>query len=334
MLTRQTITERVELSEVRVDRKNGVIRNARLLGRDSKNGRRYSDRAMESAMKFYPGMDIRVEHAKRAGQQRGLLETIGYVLDGSVKPGNDGAAYGDLQLFTTNPAAQQILEMAEKNPRVLGLSHDADAELNGSIVEDVTGINSLDFVRRPATNSNLFESEGDDMADIALADYAKQLPESSPVRKAITESLERCPDLTVPKQATAEAVLTALVESLAAAPAKGEKPAGAPGDDNALATTIKSLTESVTRLEMRDVARSVLTEQEIEPTAARVDELSALGSRENMVARINQWGDDVLRPSRKTTVIESLAPEAGSEEIKDWSPTAAMSRWGVAAAAK
>lgn len=328
MVTRQTITERVELSEVRVDRKNGVIRNARLLGRDSKNGRRYSDRAMESAMKFYPGMDIRVEHAKRAGQQRGLLETIGYVLDDSVQPGNDGAAYGDLQLFTTNPAAQQILEMAEKNPRVLGLSHDAEAELNGSIVEDVTGINSLDFVRRPATNSNLFESEGDDMADIALADYAKQLPESSPVRKAITESLDRCPDLTVPKQATGEAVLTALVESLAKAPAPADKPADPPADG----PTLQKLTEAVTRLEMRDVARSVLTEEAIEPTAARVDELAALGSRDNMVARIKQWGDDVLRPSRKTTVIESLAPEAGGEEIKDWSPGAAMNRWGVAAA--
>lgn len=326
-LSRQRVTERCDISHARVDRKEGVIKGARLLGRKSKNGRSYTDRAMESAAKLYKGMDLRVDHAEKPGSKRGVLETIGYVIDDANLRVDltEGAVYGDLQIFTESAAGRQLLEMAERNPGKLGLSHDAMADMDGTVVEDVQAVNSLDFVRNPATNSNLFESE-DDMTKIAITEYVEALDAKSPTRAAITEHVKACEGLEVAKDATAESVLVAVLERVAKGQQKpADKPTSKDGDDD----PIVRLTEQVTMLTKRDTARGLLGEHKIAVTEERVTELASLADRDHMVARIKQWPDSVKQPTERP-IIESLhSAPARESEANDFSYESAAKRWGL-----
>jgi len=58
--------------------------------------------------------------------------------------------------------AAQVCEAAERMPRQLGLSHNAEgyvvSEKGKTIVEGIARIRSVDVVRSPATNRGLFES--------------------------------------------------------------------------------------------------------------------------------------------------------------------------------
>lgn len=327
-LSRQRVTERCDISHARVDRKEGVIKGARLLGRKSKNGRSYTDRAMESAAKLYKGMDLRVDHAEKPGSKRGVLETIGYVIDDANLRVDltEGAVYGDLQIFTESAAGRQLLEMAERNPGKLGLSHDAMADMDGTVVEDVQAVNSLDFVRNPATNSNLFESE-DDMTKIAITEYVEALDAKSPTRAAITEHVKACEGLEVAKDATAESVLVAVLERVA----KAAKPNDDPpvSERSKVDDALKRLAEECDRLTKRDTARGVLGEHKIAVTEERVTELAALADRDHMVARVKQWPDSYKQPTERP-IIESLgAAPARESETDDFSFEAATKRWGL-----
>jgi hypothetical protein len=130
------------------------------LGRESKNGRTYSDKAMDDAAKLYEGTEVNIDHdRKEPHRERGLLEGFG-VVRGSTRK-TDGV-YGDLHFLKTHPAAPLFLERAERFPQNIGLSHNADGktrrEKSGEIVESIDRVNSIDLVRNPATNRGLFES--------------------------------------------------------------------------------------------------------------------------------------------------------------------------------
>src|SRR5205823_5411501 len=48
-----------------VDRDAGVIRGVKVLGRTSRNGREYSDRALAEAARFYEGIGVNLNHPDR-----------------------------------------------------------------------------------------------------------------------------------------------------------------------------------------------------------------------------------------------------------------------------
>lgn len=142
-----------------IDPEAGIVRGVRILGRNSKNGRRYSDKALESAAKLYVDRRVNVNHLREGSGERAFQDLFGEIKNPVVK---GDFVEGDLHFLTTHPLAKSFVEAAKKFPKSFGLSHHAagDTVRQGKdvIVEDVTAVHSVDLVSDPATNSGLFEA--------------------------------------------------------------------------------------------------------------------------------------------------------------------------------
>jgi hypothetical protein len=144
----------------RIDRENGVIRGVRVLGKVSRNGREYSDRAMNDAVKHYEGVNVNIDHDLKNSSNRGLAQSFGVL----KKVRRDGdAVYADLHYLKSHPLAEVVLERAERFPERFGMSHASEGQAvqRGSVlvVETIERVHSVDLVLNPATNESLFESE-------------------------------------------------------------------------------------------------------------------------------------------------------------------------------
>lgn len=156
----QTLYERVASSGV-VDKQAGVIRGVKILGTESANGRTYTQEAIRGAAKLYENIGVFADHPHRAtpDQERKVSERLGWLENIQVK--RDGL-YGDLHILKSHPLAAAVFEAAERNPRLIGLSHNATGDtkrVDGrTFVERVTSVRSVDLVTDPATTRGLFES--------------------------------------------------------------------------------------------------------------------------------------------------------------------------------
>jgi hypothetical protein len=147
----------------RVDREARVIRGVKVLGLESKNGRRYLKEAAEKAVPRYEGRKIYIDHQFIEGngksKPRQTGERWGKLVN--VKPDASGELYGDLEYLDSHPMTESILEAAERF-NDFGLSHDAGGKMrkeNGeNVVYEIAEVYSVDIVQDPATNRNLFES--------------------------------------------------------------------------------------------------------------------------------------------------------------------------------
>lgn len=148
--------------DLKVNRKQGVIQNVKVLGLVSENGRRYLPEAIKSAADLYEGVRVNVDHPdgkptdQRSAYDRfGKLENIRWV--------EGEGLYGDLVFLRSHPMAERICEAAERMPDVFGLSHnaggDGDYDKNGIfVVSNIVEVRHVDLVADPATTKSLQES--------------------------------------------------------------------------------------------------------------------------------------------------------------------------------
>ncbi|MBW3600568.1 MAG: hypothetical protein KY475_25310 [Planctomycetes bacterium] len=191
----------------RVDREAGVIRDVKVLGYASANGRRYSPEAVRRAVALYEGIRVNVDHPPpaRAEAERPVAARFG-VLKG-VAAREDGL-YGDLHYLRSHPLAELTAEAAERLPEALGLSHNAEGRVsqNGgvTVVEEIVRVRSVDLVADPATTRSLFEGEsvGDSLRESPLVTrgasdpHWRRMLEAAGVRAddVIVEALACLPD--------------------------------------------------------------------------------------------------------------------------------------------
>lgn len=156
------LLERVFSESLNVDAGNGVIAGVKILGRDSRNGRTYTDAALQEAAEKYEGIKVNVNHPPRDNPdaERDYGDGIGELRNVQVR---EGAVFGDLHYNRKHPLAEKLVEDAQRFPRSLGLSHNADgqtAKRGGKVfVESVVNVRSVDIVGRPASTNGLYESE-------------------------------------------------------------------------------------------------------------------------------------------------------------------------------
>jgi hypothetical protein len=143
----------------KIDREAGIIRDVKILGFHSANGRRYTEQAVRKAVGLYEGVGVNVDHI-RTGEDRPTRDHFGELRNVRFVEGK--GLVGDLHYLKSHPEAETILERAERMPGQFGLSHDADGEVQhtpeGLEVTHITAVESVDIVRSPATNQSLFES--------------------------------------------------------------------------------------------------------------------------------------------------------------------------------
>jgi hypothetical protein len=154
------LIERVATSLVRVDRAAGVLHGVKVLGRQSRNGRRYLPAALRAALRLYEGAKVNINHPERGGgKDRAVTDRFGVLR--RVRLEADGIR-ADLHYLTRHPLAEMIAEAAERMPEALGLSHNAEGRTarRGGVetVEEITRVVSVDLVSDPATTGGLFES--------------------------------------------------------------------------------------------------------------------------------------------------------------------------------
>lgn len=186
------------LAEARVDRRQNLISNVVLLGRRSRNGRVYTDTAMQEAAELYRGVKFFIDHPtkseeKNTGGVRSVHDLAGRVLNPRVV---GEQVRGDLELLDREPTKSLVFSLAEQMPEVVGNSHRARGEIfvndeGIEVVESVTDVFGMELVTEPATTDGLLESiqrQGD--GDMKIEDLTlEQIKQSRPdiVRSLISE---------------------------------------------------------------------------------------------------------------------------------------------------
>lgn len=147
---------------LKVDRKHGVIRNVKVLGLVSENGRRYLPEAVKEAADLYEGVRVNVDHPEgKPTDQRSAYDRFGKLEN--IRWVEGEGLYGDLVFLRSHPMAERICEAAERMPDVFGLSHnaggDGDYDKDGVfVVKNIVEVRHVDLVADPATTKSLQES--------------------------------------------------------------------------------------------------------------------------------------------------------------------------------
>lgn len=172
---RATIVEGLS-TNVRVD--EGIIRGAKLIGFESRNGRRYSPVVLKQAVHLYEGAKVNIDHPeggdptlpRKYGERFGVIRNAHFVEGQGI--------FGDCHFNPKHPSAEQVCWDAKNNPEALGFSHNALLKIGASsggkqTVEAIISVRSMDLVADPATTTSLFESE-----DYSRMDETTQSPET------------------------------------------------------------------------------------------------------------------------------------------------------------
>jgi hypothetical protein len=145
---------------LRVDREQGVLAGVKLIGLSSRNGRRYREAALASAVGLYEGAKVNVNHPKDGPlAPRDYQDRLGVIRGVEFRTGE--GLFGDLHFNPKHALAEQFVWDAEHNPRNVGFSHNVQAKLSraedGVVVEAITRVQSVDLVADPAATDGLFE---------------------------------------------------------------------------------------------------------------------------------------------------------------------------------
>jgi hypothetical protein len=153
----QRFTERTNGGFDKIDRDAGIIRGVRVIGLESKNGRRYLKEAVLAAAPLYEGARVYLDHQEKG--ERSVNSRWGRLIN--VREAEDGGLRADLEYLKDHPLTGAILEAAERFEDI-GLSHDSlgrsRMQEGERVVYEIVEVNSVDLVEKPATTSNLWES--------------------------------------------------------------------------------------------------------------------------------------------------------------------------------
>ena len=139
-----------------VDQQAGLVRDVKVVGLQSRNGRRYQRQALQEATQLYEGAPVYVDHGTGARSYRdriGRLERVRLAEDG---------LRADLRINPKHELAEQLFWDAQHAPENVGLSHHVEARVRRDedgtlIVEQIARVRSVDLVAEPATTASLFE---------------------------------------------------------------------------------------------------------------------------------------------------------------------------------
>ena len=178
---------------LRLDRNQSVLRGVKLIGLESRNGRRYRQSALEQAKSLYEEAKVNVNHPKDGPlAPRDYQDRLGVIREVELRSGE--GLFGDLHFNPKHPLAEQLAWDAEHNPRNVGFSHNVLARLSRegetTLVEEITRVQSVDLVADPAATLGLYEHAEKDLVWDALTMESLELNRPDLVeemRSAVTQ---------------------------------------------------------------------------------------------------------------------------------------------------
>ena len=167
----QSLTEHIrdwKTREVEIDPANRIVRNVALTGRESKNGYRYSEQALIEGLPLYENKPVFLDHPQSRTQphQRSTRDLVGSVVNVRYE---NGRVRGDIRVIDTE-AGRTFLALAESNGPAVGMSHVilAEKSADGSQVERIHEVVSVDAVVFPATTNSFHEQHAADGSESSL----------------------------------------------------------------------------------------------------------------------------------------------------------------------
>lgn len=165
---------------LRVDREQGVIYGARVLGRYSanshgdtraENGTEYSRGCMTSALPLYENAKVKINHPPdrtRPAAERDVEDVFGVIRNVRLESDENGdpVVRADIHYRKHHELTADVLDDIDRRLGLWGLSHNAaakrerfDRATKRLVIEELATVRSVDLVDKPATNRNLWESE-------------------------------------------------------------------------------------------------------------------------------------------------------------------------------
>ncbi len=156
-----------------VDRELGILRGVKLIGLESRNGRRYRESALAAAATLYEEAKVNVNHPKDGPlTPRDYQDRLGVIRGVELRAGE--GLFGDLHFNPKHALAEQLLWDAQHNPHNVGFSHNVLARLSReqdiAVVEEISKVQSVDLVADPATTQGLFEQHRGSASDPSALD--------------------------------------------------------------------------------------------------------------------------------------------------------------------
>ena len=103
---------------------NPVVPGVKVLGIESKNGRRYPLEVMKNALEKYEGAIVNIDHPA-GSEPRSYEDRFGRLTNARME--SDGI-YADLAYNPKHPLAEGFQWWVKNDPKAIGLSHNAQAK--------------------------------------------------------------------------------------------------------------------------------------------------------------------------------------------------------------
>ncbi len=146
------------LVESDIDASARIVKNVALTGCESRNGYRYTESALRSAVPLYVHKPVFLDHAAAQGSpgERSTRDLVGSVENVRY---DSGRIRGDIRVLATD-SGKTFLALTESDAPGLGMSHVvlAKRSADGKTIEQITEVISVDAVINPATTTTFHES--------------------------------------------------------------------------------------------------------------------------------------------------------------------------------
>ena len=135
-----------------------VVSGVKVLGIESKNGRKYPIEVMRKALEKYEGAIVNIDHPA-GSEPRSYEDRFGRLTNARMEA--DGI-YADLAYNPKHPLAEGFQWWVKNDPKAIGLSHNAQAKTKMNTegveeIEEIVKVDSVDLVAEPATTAGLME---------------------------------------------------------------------------------------------------------------------------------------------------------------------------------
>lgn len=147
--------------------KSNVIENVHLLGYNSANGYTYGKEAVKASVEHYNNVPVYLNHSEKS---RNVEDKFAFIANPRFEEGT--GIWGDVVANEAHQYYATFKWWAENAPSQIGMSHDAfcvfDPETNE--ITEISKVQSVDLVSRPATVAGLFESFKEGIIDDKVTD--------------------------------------------------------------------------------------------------------------------------------------------------------------------
>jgi hypothetical protein len=275
----------------RIDEQNGIIKDVKVLGRKSKNGKEYLDPAHDDAVRLCEGAIVYRNHQYDDSLPGRMVEERLGFLRGLYK--KNGETYAkELVLNPETGYYKTFLWEAKNNPRKLGLSIYGDGDgkrVAGTFqVNKIYDVYSVDVVDDPATGSTLWEQSMDETN--AIPDSAGATGDwKSHLTNAVSSLATELQAGTMTKE-QALAAVKKLFEMIGQEPEASDTPSDA--EKTEMVEQLRKLPFKASKWAAKEIYNYKLTEQTSKRLAKAQEKLKGVQLSESFKKQLRNAKDD------------------------------------------